>query len=240
MKKIALFFLLTPLIGVTQQYAKNFIDQNYIEVNGTVESEIIPDEIHISITINEQDKKGKISVEQQEIKLIQQLKAIGINTEKNLSVASFDSRYVDYFLKKDNVLKKKQYTLIVNNTQNLAQAFKVFDALEISNVYINKVDHSKLEALKLEAKVKAIKIAKQKAQAYANAIEQNVGKALFLTENNIVNPMINNNGIYGSSSSNIIIRGSSSLGYKNKAMENKIAFKKIIITASVEAKFELL
>lgn len=238
MKKLLILFLMISLSGMAQQGTKNFIDQNYIEVTGTVESQIIPDEIYISITINEKDKKGKLSVEAQEAKMIQQLKLAGIDTEKKLSVENFNSVFNKFFLKKDGVLKVKQYLLLVNTTQELTKAFKIFDRLAISNVYIKKVDHSNMEALKLEAKVKAIKIAKKKAKAYAEAIEQTVGKALFIKENE--NLIINNEALYGANSSNIIIRGySSQANFKQEDLENKIAFKKITINASVEAKFEL-
>lgn len=235
MKKIIILFLLIPLTGLAQQGSKNFIDQNYIEVTGTVESEVIPDQIYINITINERDKKGKISVEQQEVKMVQRLKAAGIDIEKNLSVSNFNSHYVDYFLKKDGVLKRKQYTLLVNNTQKLAKAFQVFEDLEISNVYISKVDHSKIEELKLKAKIKTIKIAKKKAKAYADAIEQSIGKALFIKEH----PYNIQNNLAGTASG-IMIRGYGTANFKKEAQQTKISFKKITITASVEAKFELL
>lgn len=237
MKKIFILFLMISLSGIAQQGSKNFIDQNYIEVTGTVESQIIPDEIYISITINEKDKKGKLSVEAQEAKMIQQLKLASIDTEKKLSVENFNSVFNKFFLKKDGVLKVKQYILLVNTTQELTKAFKIFDRLEISNVYIKKVDHSNMEALKLEAKVKAIKIAKKKAKAYAEAIEQTVGKALFIgeTSNYISNAL-------AGSANGLMIRGVNSIakGYVSKSeLMYKIAFKKITISASVEAKFEL-
>lgn len=237
MKKIFILFLMISLSGIAQQGSKNFIDQNYIEVTGTVESQITPDEIYISITINEKDKKGKLSVEAQEAKMIQQLKLAGIDTEKKLSVENFNSVFNKFFLKKDGVLKVKQYILLVNTTQELTKAFKIFDRLEISNVYIKKVDHSNMEALKLEAKVKAIKIAKKKAKAYAEAIEQTVGKALFIgeTSNYISNAL-------AGSANGLMIRGVNSIakGYVSKSeLMDKITFKKITISASVEAKFEL-
>lgn len=231
MQKLLVFFLMISLSGKAQQGTKNFIDQNYIEVTGTVESQIVPDEIYISITINEKDKKGKLSVEAQETKLIQQLKLAGIDTEKKLSVGNFNSVYSKFFLKKNDVLKMKQYVLLVNNTQQLAKAFKIFDRLKISNVYISEVDHSNMEALKLEAKIKAIKIAKKKAKAYAEAIEQSVGKALFIRENNQIS--YNSNFANGFNERNEI--SVTAMGIKKE----QLTFKKITITASVTAKFEL-
>lgn len=39
---------------------KNFIDQNYVEVTGTAELEIVPDEIYLRIVISEKDKGKKV------------------------------------------------------------------------------------------------------------------------------------------------------------------------------------
>ena len=37
---------------------KNFIDQNYIEITASAEKEVSPNEIYISITIDEKDNKN--------------------------------------------------------------------------------------------------------------------------------------------------------------------------------------
>ena len=49
-------------ISRAQTGEKNFIDQNYIEVTGTAEMEIVPDEIYLKIVLSEKDK-GKKSLE---------------------------------------------------------------------------------------------------------------------------------------------------------------------------------
>lgn len=216
---------------------KNFIDQNYIEVTGTIESEIIPDKIYLSIAINENDKKGKESVEEQESKMIKALKSMGINTDKKLSIEGFNSTFINYFLRKDDVLKVKQYTLLVHDTQTLANVFKTFDLLEISKVYISKIDHSNIENLKQEAKIKAIKMAKEKAKLFAQGIDQKVGKAIMISENSLRI----SNATPGSENA-IIVRGYSSAIYGSNANSNidLLDFKKITIVASMEAKFELL
>ena len=88
---------MTTLFG---QNGKNFIDQNYIEVTGTTKIEITPNEIFLSIIINENDKKGKISVEKQENIMIEKFKQIGIDLKNDFKVKDFSSNYKFYFLKK--------------------------------------------------------------------------------------------------------------------------------------------
>ena len=50
----------------SQTMAKNFIDQPYIEVTGKAELEVVPDEIYLTIVIDEKDNKAKQSLEELE------------------------------------------------------------------------------------------------------------------------------------------------------------------------------
>ena len=60
-----LSFLITSF-SFSQIGGKNFIDQPYIEVTGTIETEISPNEIYLNIVLNENNNKGKLSIEDQE------------------------------------------------------------------------------------------------------------------------------------------------------------------------------
>ena len=231
MKNILVLFMIVHLAGMAQVGSKNFIDQNYIELSGTAELEVVPDEIYISITINEKDKKGRVSVESQEKKLVDRLKAIGIDTEKHLSVQSFGGSYKNYFLRKDGVLKSKNYTLMVSNTDELAKAFYELDRLDISNAYISRVDHSKMDQFRLEVKIKAIQAAKEKAMAYAKAIDQSIGKALHIRESYV---NVRNDLLGRAMGANMRMAAEAA-----PVSDNDLSFKKITINAAIEAKFEL-
>ncbi len=58
-KLFTLLFLITCSALIAQTGGKNFIDQNYIEVTGKAEMEILPDEVYLRILLNEKDFKGK-------------------------------------------------------------------------------------------------------------------------------------------------------------------------------------
>ncbi|MDC9723639.1 MAG: SIMPL domain-containing protein [Urechidicola sp.] len=230
MKKIVVIIALLPLLVFSQ---KNFIDQPFIEVTGKMELEIIPDEIYISITINEKDKRNK-TVEQQEKLMIQKLKAAGVDVDEKLSIKDFSGDYSKYFLRKDELVKYKNYELLIHKTALLPIIFKALDEIDISNVSIERTDHSDLENLRREAKLKALKIAKEKASGYATAIEQNVGRALYIQENDNFNSYNNYNQL-----NEVVI-----VGYGDKRSDNyeafqDVQFSKINITATVLARFEL-
>lgn len=178
-----IFLLTIMLLYLTVGSAqKNFIDQNYISVTGKAEMEIVPDEIYIHITINENDRNGKISVETLEIKMINGLQSIGIDIKKDLKVTSFSSGYEKFFFKKNDVLKSKSYELCVTDSKKVQAVFLLLEDIEISNAYIIKTDHSKIEEFRQQVKINAIKAAKTKAELLSKSIDQSIGKALFIEE----------------------------------------------------------
>ena len=60
--------------------------------------------------------------------------------------------------------------------------FQELESLGISNINIERIDHSELDKFREEVKVAAIKAAKQKAEALAGAIDQSIGKAIYILE----------------------------------------------------------
>lgn len=231
--KITLNTLIVTLLisGFTfaQSGTKNFIDQPYIEVSGQAEMEITPDEIYLRIVLNENDKKGRISIEKQENQMLVKLRNCDIDIDKQLSVEDFDGFYKRKFLGTNELTKVKRYQLLVYDGETLAKVYQELDKIDISNISIIRVDHSKMDELKRETKLNALKIAKKKANDYAEAIEQNIGKALFIQENS--NQYQSSNVIFASNSS--VKR------YDNMESINDIDVKKIVISERVLAKFTL-
>jgi len=230
---IIFIYFFIPLSA--QHGTKNFIDQNFIEVTGTAEMEIIPDLIYLQILVSEKDKKGRKSVEDQEREIMIGLKDIGIDVENNISVISYSSTYIRYFFKKNDVEKTKEYELLLTSATEIAPVYRLLDDLDISNVTIAKLDHTKMETFKQETKIGAIKAAKDKASLYTKTIGQSIGRALYILEQQA---LITQNGIAGANS-NIMIRGLSSKSSEKQSYVKPINLRKIQITASVLTRFEL-
>lgn len=231
--KINLYTLIAAflLYGFTyaQSGTKNFIDQPYIEVTGHAEMEITPDEIYLRIILNENDKKGRISIEKQENQLLAKLRQCDIDIDKQLTVEDFDGNYKRKFLAANELTKIKRYQLLVYDGETLAKVYQELDKIDVSNISIIKVDHSEIEKFKRETKLKALKIAKQKASDYAQVIDQSIGKALYIQESSNQYQM------------------SHALGYANASVRkydaleavNDIDVKKIVISERVLTKFIL-
>ena len=169
MKKLILMaaVMLSVLPAAAQEQASKF-DASYIQVWGQAEKEITPDEFYLSVTINEKDSKGKISIQTQERAMLDALKKLGVDTQKQLRVVDMSSEY----FKKGNALAWKQFQLKLNTPEQVAQVFGSLNDLGISNVSMEKVTHSQLDQYKNEVRIAAMKSAQANAQTLAGAIGQ--------------------------------------------------------------------
>ena len=212
----------------------NANEQPYIEVTGTAEKNVIPDEIYVGITIHEKYiNKTKITIEEQEEKLKGILKALGINLQ-NLYLSDITADYVKVYRKKEDVLTKKNYSLKVSDAVTVGKVFYELDKLDITDAHISKVSHSKLDSLKREVKVIAMKAAKEKADYLLEAIGEHTGKPLIVRESepayysNISNAYVNNSYSFSS--------GTEGLKYGS---DEGIQFQKMKILSSTYVKFSI-
>jgi len=233
---ILIVFLTVSLTAFSQTTEKNFIDQNYIEVTGKAEMNIIPDLIYVNIILSEKDNKYKQSLDEIEKSMTSKLTEIGIDPNKDLSIRDFVSIFKSYWISKTAVVLTKEYQLIVHDTKTLQKVYFELQKLDISNVQIEKVDNSKIEQFRKEVKVNAIKSAKEKAESLTSAINQSIGKAIFIQEldNSYINALSAN--VRGVSAQ--AIRKSSS-DYQVESSMPDIEFEKINIQYAIMVRFDL-
>ena len=162
---------------------KNFLDQPYIEVSASADTLVVPDRIYVSITLNEADSKNKKSVEEQEKQLETILKKLKINTDKDLSVLDYSSNFKKYFLKGQNILKTKKYSLLVRDAYTLANVIISLEEAGISNTEVEKVEYSKYRELLLELRSEAVKRSRITADKLVKSLNQKAGKALYIYAN---------------------------------------------------------
>jgi hypothetical protein len=227
------------MVGFAQIGEKNFIDQNYIEVTGKSELEIVPDMIYLRIVLSDKSDKNRLSIVEIERVMLEKLSELGIDVNNDLSLLNFASSLRAQWLKTDVVLTK-QYQLIVKDAKTLERVFFEFQKLGISNISIVKFDHSKIEQFRKEVKVAAVQAAKEKAELLAIALDRTLGKALYVQEtdnlnqnaiNRASNSTIRGGGVYS-------LDGSISFSQSN-LMDMNIEFEKINITGMFLVKFGL-
>lgn len=210
-----------------------------IEVIGSAEKNLLPDEIYIAITLRERENgKDKIKIDQQEKDLKEGLKSIGVSLE-NLTLSDANANYVQVKWSKKDVITKIEYILKVSNAMMVGMVFEKLDELKITDAEISKVSHSKIEDFKKEVRIMAITAAKEKADYLLKAIGQQTGKAIKVNEQNLGSRL---------EDSNLNIRGSRSAGnivyidgvQKMSVDSNKIIqFEKIKLQSAIYVKFEI-
>ncbi len=161
---------------------KNYLDVPFLETSAKGDTLVMPDKIYMSIKISEADSKNKKSVEEQEQELAIVLKSIGINVQEDLVLHDIGSNFKKYFFKGQNILKLKEYSLLVYDAVKVGQVLTELEKVGISNVDIDRTEYSKAEELKLLLKVRAVEKTKILADLLAKSINQTVGKAVFISD----------------------------------------------------------
>lgn len=229
---MAIRFLITLLLITSlTSYAqsKNFIDQPYIETTARVDTLVIPDRIYLSILITEADTKGKTSVEKLENKMADKLKTLGIDIEKQLTLTDLGSNFKKYFLRKVDVQKDKEYTLLVYDAVDAGRVIMGLESIGISNVNLTKTEYSSLEKLKIDLRQRAVRTAKIQAEAMLVPLDQKLGHALFISDLNT--------GVQNRMAERMVRVQMSKEADEDQPIE--IEFEKIKIESTVNVKFAI-
>lgn len=224
-----LLFVFTVSLSAQE---KNFLDHPFLETSATVDTLVTPDRIYMNIILQESDSRGKKNTEELEKAMEQELRKLGIDISKDLTLLDFSSNYKRYFLKSQDVLKSKAYSLLVRDAVTAAKVLQSLEAVEISNVSIARTEYSNDENLKLILKSKAITKAKTHAEYLATPLNQEIGKALHIIDNG------NTFGYLQGQVAGVQIRGVASISNKDYA-PLAVEFEKIKYEMRVDVKFAL-
>ncbi|MDW7694068.1 SIMPL domain-containing protein [Flammeovirgaceae bacterium SG7u.111] len=233
----ALALVLLPTLLFGQISEENTKINPYIEVTGTAEQKVVPDQIYISINLKEREEgKVKITIEKQENDLKKALGEINVPLE-DLSLSDANAEFVKIKWKKKDVIASNNYLLKVGDAVTVGKVFEKLDELKIEDAYIAKVHHSKMDSLNKEVKILAIKAAKNKAEYLLEAIGENLGKPQIIREtsggiNYQANMMLQEQIVQYS--------GSAQRYRSDDKLDNDIEFQKIVLKSSVYIKFGIL
>lgn len=230
---ISIVLSVIAINSFSQMGSKNFIDQNYIEVSGKAEKEITPNQIYLKVVVNEEDSKGKQTLEELEKGMINKLTEIGIDVKKDLVIVDMASNFKNYWLKNKDIYSMKEYQVTCKDATTAGRVFQELESIGISNINIERIDHSEMDTFRQEVKVEAIKAAKEKAEALSEAINQSIGKAIHILEQE--------HQLYRAQASNvqmssIQIRGESDMEAMPQLL---IEFEKIKLEYTIRVSFEL-
>ena len=207
----------------------------FIEVTGSAELEIEPDEIRLIIGIEEywkeefekrtefEDYKTKIPMGEIEKNLLTDLATIGIQKE-NIIIREVGN-YWRY--KGKEFLISKQLELILHDFKKVNEIISVINTKGISYMRIGELKNKEITEYRKQVKIEALKAAKSKAAYLLSGIDKQLGDIISIVEltddNNYrrPQPLLSNTMMATSEDSEI---------------EN---FKKIKLRYEIKAKFEI-
>lgn len=159
-----------------------------IEVNGSAEMEITPDEIFINITLREyMNKNTKVGITKLEAQLQKAVQDAGIAKENFTIENVFGYNYDQWWRKKkkdEDFLARKQYRLKLNRLDKINGILAAVDEEGIEAVNVASYTHSKMDEYRKQVKMDALKAAKAKAEYLLGAIDEKIGGVLEIQEFN--------------------------------------------------------
>jgi uncharacterized protein YggE len=236
MKKVALLLagLFMTVSVWAQQQTIYKIPVKKIEVNGSAEIEITPDEIYLSISLKEyyKNKTTKIDISTLEKQLEKAVAEAGLPKE-SLTIENVYGYNPDYWWKKKkndpDFLASKRYRLKLNRLDKVNGIMAGVDEEGIESVNIASFSHSKMEEYRKEVKIKALQAAKTKATYLLDAIEERVGGVIEVQEINTDN--------YSDVRPLAVNYMSKAAGAEMAVADSNIDFKTIKVRAEVRAVF---
>lgn len=234
MKK-SFLIICTLFIAISSfgQPDNNCIKDPSITVTGTATFELVPDKIFLDINLSEYERNDKKQLDEIESLFISVIDKLNIPRE-NLSLTDANSNFIRIPWKGEKIEKSKQYQLLVNDVQTLSSLLIELENVDISNVSVSYVDHSKIEEFKKQVKINAIIAAKEKAEYLLNAIGQKLGDPIEIFESNFDYVPKLSNSVAGMN-----IRGAREDG-TIYYIDGQITFEKIKLNYSITAKFKII
>lgn len=208
-----------------------------IEVSGSAETEIIPDEIYVVVTLKEYEKKqvGKVGLEKIKSDFLGYCKAIGL-PDSAISISSYEGHNPSWWRRrrsKDELFASISYQVKFNTSKKMDELVEKLDEDATQNFLIARVSHSKISEYRKQLKIQAVKAAKDKGGYLAESIGENLGVAVSIIEPEEVTTAL---PVYALSQTNVSY---ASRGNADEIIDNGVDFKKIKLRYEVKAVFAL-
>lgn len=178
-----------PLIIVAQQTITIPDRVNKIEVTGSAEMEVVPDEIYAAFTVQEyyNKQKEKINIDAISKNFLATCEKTGISKDRIevQDMSGFDNTNWWYRKRKKEQPDLLQSTVYIVKFSSPAEVDKLVNMLDdnaTQNVYISKTGSSRQAEYKKQLKKEALQNAKAKAQYLLEGIGAKTGAVLFVKE----------------------------------------------------------
>lgn len=185
-----LLFLLMSVVIIHSARAQAPVAPNpfprTINVSGSAEMEVIPDEIYVQIDLREYDRKSspKVSIDEIKSAFLANVRQIGI-PDSAVSIASYEG-YSGYQWwrrkKKAELFASISYQIKLNSSKKIDELVNLLDDDATQNFQVVRTSHSKMTEFRKQLKIQAMKAAKDKGLYLTDAIGEKLGEAITITE----------------------------------------------------------
>ncbi|MEO6454513.1 MAG: SIMPL domain-containing protein [Ginsengibacter sp.] len=188
MKKIILLNILLG-IGVVLFAQNQFVSNPFpktINVTGSAEMDIVPDEIYVQADLREYKKGGnKFDLETIKSNFLAACRSIGI-PDSLISIASYEGNNYNYWRwkkKKDpDMYASISYQVKFKDSKKMDELIEKLDDEATANFQIVKTSHSRIQEFRKQLKIEAVKQARQKGIYLTEAIGEKLGEAVTINE----------------------------------------------------------
>ena len=207
-----------------------------IEVTGSAEQEVLPDEIYVTVSLREyfkdKDNKSKVDIMVLEKQLQKAVEEAGIPKE-NFTIGTLNGNREWWGKKKPTTfLEGKSYILKVPNLYKIDGVISKVDEKGIAYTNIDRYEFSKIEQLRKDIKIKALQAAKDKAKYLLEGIGEQMGEALEIIE---IDQSYSPQPVY----SNMMMRSAKMDASADVMSESTIDVQKIKVRYEMKAAFRI-
>lgn len=224
---VILFFL-----AVTTAFGQEvFKGEHFIEVTGSAEMEVEPNEIFLFIRLREfEENRAKTALEKLDQDFLQAVKAANID-RKNLTIADAGSK-LDKIRRKDkDAFREKSYELKLSSAAELEKFLEKIEPVKVYQLDLTRLHHTDMEKFKIDLKVKALQAAQSKASTLLKSIGAEIGKPIMVRDwdQDPVQPL-------PQMRANVMYKAEADMA---AMAEEQIGFRKLKLRAQITAQFEI-
>jgi uncharacterized protein len=204
-----------------------------INVNGSADMEITPDEIYVLVTLKEYEKKGtgKIGLEKIKTDFLNSCKSVAL-PDSVITIASYEGSLLKKKRSKEELYATITYQIKFTNSKKIDELVNKLDDEATQSFDVVRVSHSKIQEYRKQVRIMAIKAAKDKAAYLTEAVGESLGVAVTINEFNssIIQPFISQTSFANRMENETLTSASS---------EGGIDFKKIKIFMEINVVFAI-
>ncbi len=211
MKKIIFLVIgLTMVVFAKPQNAAPAV--KFIEVNGSAEMNLQPDEIELEIVLQEYDRSGKkIKLDDITDDFYKMLKKHQVDKDDLNYVSSAEFYWWYWWWHRNSHYQTKTITLKLTKNVNILKLVEDLNEKWVQQIRISKSTHSKLQQYRKDVKAEAAKAAKEKAGYLLQSLGEQLGQVLSVEEV----PEINNQPNYWYRPNNLLSNSNISIQSDN-------------------------